>query len=288
MEYLIHILILISIFSILGITLDLVVGYTGQLAINQSVFYGIGAYSTAILATTFEINFFWTIIFGILLSATVSFLVGIILNRFSGDIYALVSFGFAIIMHAVFLNWQTLTNGPLGISGIGRPEIFGFVFSENLFFLFLSIFFLFVVYFLCKILVNSSFGRALKVVREDELVSQIFGYKPVNYKLVIFIISSSLASISGALFASYVSFIDPSSFILLESIFILTIIIVGGISNIRGAILGAIILIFLPEAIRFIDLPADIAAQSRQIIYGILLLVMMYFRPKGFLGKFRI
>ncbi len=122
MEYLIHLSILASIYAILAISLNLVVGYTGLLSITQAAFYGIGAYTTAILLTTYNINFFTALILGILITALVSFLVGIVLSKFKGDFYALGSFGFNIIIYSIFLNWQDLTRGPLGIPGIDRPS----------------------------------------------------------------------------------------------------------------------------------------------------------------------
>jgi len=288
MEYLIHLGILFAIYAILGISLDLVVGYTGLLSVTHAAFYGIGAYATAILLTGFGVNFFLSVVLGVVFASFVALLMGLVLSKFKGDYYALASFGFNIIVFSIFLNWQELTRGPLGIPGIAKPSLFGFEFSSNFSFLILALVFLLGIFLVARFVVNSSFGRVLKAIREDEEVIQVFGYRTLYYKLTIFVISAGMAGIAGALYASYISFVDPSSFALMESIFILAIIILGGLANLRGAVLGALFLILLPEALRFVGLPSDIAAQMRQVIYGLILVGLMLYRPQGLTGKYKL
>lgn len=288
MEYLIHLAILIAIYAILGMSLNLVVGYTGLLSVTHAAFYGIGAYATAILLTQVGVNFFLSILLGTAITAVVSFLIGFVLSRFKGDYYALGSFGFNIIVWSIFLNWQDLTRGPLGIPGIDRPKLFGFSFTENLSFLLLVLIFVLLIYLFSEFISRSSFGRVLKAIREDEGAIAVFGYRVIHYKLAIFVIGAVLAGIAGAFFASYISFIDPSTFTLNESIFILSIIIFGGLANLRGSILGAVILVLLPEILRFIGFPTDIAAQMRQVVYGVLLIILMLYRPQGLMGEYKL
>ena len=288
MEYLIHLAILFAIYGILGISLNLVVGYTGLLSVTHAAFYGIGAYATAILLTSFGVNFFVSVIVAIVISSVAALLIGLILSKFDDDYYALASFGFNIIIFSVFLNWQELTRGPLGIPGISKPSFFDLDFSSNLSFLGLSLAILALIYFASSFIVNSSFGRVLKAIREDEKAIQVFGYNTLYYKLAIFVISAAMAAVAGSLFASYITFIDPSSFWLMESIFILAIVILGGLSNLKGSLLGALFLILLPEALRFVGLPNDIAAQMRQVIYGVILIVLMLYRPQGLAGEYKL
>ena len=219
MEYFIHLAILFAIYSILGISLNLVVGYAGLPSMCHAAFFGIGAYASAILMTVFGMNFFLSVIFGIFFAAIISFLIGIVLSKFDNDYYALASFGFNIIIFSVFLNWQSLTRGPLGIPGIARPGLFGVDFSSNLSFLILVLLFLILIYFVSRFITRSPFGRVLKAIREDEKAIQIFGYRTLYYKLAIFVASAGMAAAAGSLFASYITFIDPSSFTLMESIF---------------------------------------------------------------------
>ncbi|MDB5254304.1 MAG: inner-rane translocator, branched-chain amino acid transport system permease protein [Parcubacteria group bacterium] len=288
MEYFIHLAILVSIYAILGLSLNLVVGYTGLLSISQAAFYGIGAYTTAILLTRFDLNFFVSILAGIVITGVCSLLIGFVLSRFKEDYYALGSFGFNIIVYSIFLNWQSLTQGPLGIPGITRPTIFGFSLSENIAFLGLAVVGGILIFFFCEFIAKSSFGRVLKAIREDEQAIEIFGYKTLYYKLAIFVLSAMIASVAGSFFASYITFIDPSTFTLNESIFILSIIILGGLANLKGSVLGALFLILLPEALRFVGFPTDIAAQMRQLVYGVLLVVLMLYRPQGLLGEYKL
>jgi branched-chain amino acid transport system permease protein len=288
MEYLIHLIILIGIYGILGLSLNLIVGYTGLLSVTQAAFYGIGAYATAILMTSLGLNFFLALIIGIAITIVCSFLIGLVLSKFRGDYYALGSFGFNIIIYSIFLNWQDLTRGPLGIPGIKRPEIFGLNLTSNLSFLILVLVFLLGVYLLSRFIINSSFGRALKAIREDEEALQVFGYRTLYYKLAIFVIGAAFAAVAGSLFASYITFIDPSTFTLMESIFILALIILGGLANLKGSIIGAIFMILLPEILRFVGFPQEVAAQMRQVVYGLILIVLMLYRPQGLVGEYKL
>ena len=137
-------------------------------------------------------------------------------------------------------------------------------------------------------MVNSSFGRILKAIREDEKAIQVFGYRTSFYKSIIFVISAMMAAVAGSLFASYITFIDPSTFTLHESIFILAIVILGGLANLKGSIWGALFLILLPEVLRFVGFPGDIAAQMRQVVYGVILIILMLYRPQGLVGEYKL
>jgi branched-chain amino acid transport system permease protein len=287
-EYLVHLAILSSIFAILAVSLDLVMGYTGLLSVTHAAFYGIGAYVVALLLKGFGFNFFVALIVVIVFTMLVALLIGLVLSKFKTDYYALASLGFNVIVYAIFLNWQSVTRGPLGIPGIPRPEMFGFSLSENIAFLILSVVLLGIIYGTARFLVNSSFGRVLTAIREDEEAVSVFGYHTPSYKLVIFTVAAGMAAVGGALFATYITFIDPSSFTINESIFVLAIVILGGAGSLRGPLLGAIILVLLPEALRFVGFPSDIAAQMRQVIYGLILVGLMLYRPQGIFGKYRL
>jgi branched-chain amino acid transport system permease protein len=233
-------------------------------------------------------GFIPSLIIAMILSGILAAVFGVILSRFRDDYYALVSFGFNIIIYSILLNWEALTRGPLGIPGIPRPEIFGFVFNTNLSFLFLSLGLALCVYLVSAGIVKSSFGRVLKGIREDEKVLAVFGYNTGVFKLVIFSLTAMMAGLAGGLFATYITFIDPSTFSLNESIFILAMIILGGMANLRGSVVGALFLILLPEILRFVGFPTDIAAQMRQVVYGALLVFLMLYRPQGLLGEYKI
>ncbi|OHA59590.1 MAG: branched-chain amino acid ABC transporter permease [Candidatus Vogelbacteria bacterium RIFOXYD1_FULL_46_19] len=288
MDYFIHLAILIGIYSILGVSLNLVVGYTGLLSVTHAAFYGLGAYVVAILLTAYGWAFWPALLVAIIFTGLVAFLIGLVLSRFAGDYYALGSFGFNIIVFSIFLNWQSVTRGPLGIPGIARPEIFGVSFGDNLMFLGLVVLLALLIYLAAEYIAHSSFGRVLKAIREDEQAIQVFGYRTAYYKLTVFALGAMMAAVAGGLFAVYITFIDPSSFNLMESIFVLAIIILGGLANNKGAVLGAVFLILLPEVLRFVGFPSDVAAQLRQVVYGLLLIVLMVYRPQGLVGEYKL
>lgn len=288
MEYLINLAILFCIYGTLALSLNMVVGMAGLLSLAQAAFYGIGAYVAAIGMTELGLGFFSTLLLGMLANGILAFVVGKILSRFQGDYYAIVSAGLSVIVFSILLNWKDLTNGPLGIFGIPKPEIGSFRLVSNFSYLVLC---LAAVALSCGIYVlfdRSSFGRTLKALREDEQLTRLQGYNTKHFKSIVFVVSAMMSGIAGAMFASYISFIDPSTFQLKEGIFLFTIIIVGGLSSAKGSIAGALILISLPEVLRFIGLPYETAAQLQQIIYGALLVLMMILRPQGLFGKYRM
>ncbi len=288
MEYLLHLITMFAIFTILAVSLNLVVGYTGLLSLTHAAFYGLGAYATGVLLVDHGVNFFVALLAGVLLAMIVALPVSLVLARFRGDYYALVSLGFNVIVFSVLLNWQAVTHGPLGIPGILRPELFGFIFGDNWAFMMLALALAAGVYVLSRVIVRSSFGRVLRAIREDEQALSVFGYHTPSYKLVIFVVAAGLAAVAGALYASYVSYIDPSTFTVSDSIFMLTIIVLGGLGSLRGAAIGAAILILLPELLRFVGFSPDVAAQMRLVVYGVILILLMRYRPQGLVGEYRL
>jgi len=286
MDYLLHILILIGIYIILSASLNLIVGYTGLFSIAHAAFFGVGAYCAALMAlkmsTPFPVNLICAIAFCGILGA----LVGIPSLRIHDDYFVLSTFSFQVITLSLLNNLIGFTGGPMGLPDIPLPTIFGLKISSHPGFLILTIFSSGIILYICKLIVQSPFGRVLKSIREDEIFTQSVGKNVSAYKILIFIIGAGMASIAGVIYAYYISFIDPSSFTVMESIFILTIVIIGGTGSLLGPVAGAVILVVLPEVFRFIGLPDSIAANLRQILYGGLLVIFMIWRPTGLLGEF--
>lgn len=291
-----------AIWAILSVSLNLVVGFTGLLSVGHIGFFGIGAYAMAILTSdasyeqlrteaipTFAWPFFAALPISIALAGLVAIVVGVVFNKFRDDIFVLVSFGFAIIAFNVFLNWRSLTRGAFGIHEIAKPEIGGWVLDGELEFLGLVLAFLALVVLVSWFIVTSSFGRVLTAIREDEQATEVFGYQVTHYKFAIWVISAMMAGLAGGLFASWTSFIDPNSFILLESILLISIVILGGLATIWGSLLGAMVFVLLEEGMRFLPfLPTEYIGQARQIVLGILLVLLMLFRPQGLVGRFKL
>lgn len=286
MEYLLHILILINIYIIVGISLNLLAGYTGLLSIAHAGFYGIGAYTAALLSLKLEVSFLVAIPAAIIMAAIFGFLIGFPSLRIRDDLFVITTFGFQVIIFSVMNNWMELTHGPLGLPGIPQPVLLGYKLSSHTDFLLFSLFFAILVYLVSRRLVSAPFGNVLRAIREDELFAQSLGKNVNLYKVLIFSVSAGLVAMGGALYAYYITFIDPTSFTVPESIFMLSIVIVGGAGRLSGPIIGAILLVSIPELLRFIGMPSAIAANMRQILYGGLLVAFMMFRPKGIFGEF--
>jgi len=286
MEYLLHIAILIGIYVILSASLNLIAGYTGILSIAQAAFYGVGAYVVALMALKLNTPFLANIFCAIVLSGMLGALVGIPSLRIRDDYFVIATFAFQVIAFSVLNNWVSFTSGPMGLPGIPQPEIFGLKISSHWQFLILTGFFCIAVLLVCRRIVNSPFGRVLKAIREDEVFAQAAGKNVAAYKVLVFVIGAGMASVGGGLYASYITFIDPTSFTVMESIFIISVVIIGGAGSLVGSVLGAAVLVSLPELLRFVGLPSSVAANVRQILYGGLLVAFMMWRPQGLMGEF--
>ncbi len=291
-----------AIWAILAVSLNLVVGYTGLLSVGQIGFFGIGAYTVAILTSTTDYELLrtgaiptygWPVFAALpaaaLLAGVVAFAAGVVFDRFRDDLFVLVSFGFAIISYNVFLNWEGLTRGAFGIHNVPRPAIGGWTFDGEVEFLLLALGFLALVMLISWWLVTSSFGRVLTAIREDEQAIEVFGYRATRYKLAVWVISAMMAGLAGGLFSSWTRFIDPNSFILLESVLLVSIVILGGLASIWGSLLGAMAFVLLEEGMRFLPfLPPEHIGQARQVALGLMLVLLMLFRPQGLVGRYRL
>ena len=286
MEYLLHILILIGIYVILSVSLDLIAGFTGLLSLAHAAFYGIGAYTAALMALRLGSPFWLTLPTAAVLCAILGLVVGVPSLRIRDDYFAIVTFGLQVIVFSILNNWVSFTGGAQGLPGIPDASLFGVAFSSTPKFLLLTAIVASVtVWVVCKT-VNSPFGRVLKAVREDEVFALAAGKYVARYKVLVSVLSAGMAGVAGVLYAYYISFIDPTSFTIIESIFIISIVIIGGAGSIRGPIVGAVVLVLLPELLRFIGLPSAVAANLRQVLYGGLLVIFMLWRPQGLFGEF--
>lgn len=287
MNYLYHLIIYFEIYAIVAMSLNLLIGYGGLLQVAHAAYYGIGAYAAALLWTKLGWGFFPGLALGAFAAGVLSLLVSLPAWRFKGDYFVMISIAVQTLIYAALYNWTELTNGPFGISGIARPVIAGYSFVTTA-----SITVLYGVLALglgmiMALLKWSPFGRALQAIRDDELAARSIGI-PVNLlKLQTFALASAMVGIAGGLYASYVSYIDPTSFSLNESILMLSMVIIGGTGNVRGPLTGAAVLILLPEALRFLQLPDAVAANVRLLAYGLLLVIMMHLRPQGLAGTYR-
>jgi branched-chain amino acid transport system permease protein len=285
MEYLLHILILILLYVMLSQSLTLTAGFSGLISLVHAGFFGIGAYTTAILSVKFGFTFYATLPLAIIICGILAILVSLIALRTVGDYFIIITLGIQVVTFSIMNNWMDLTNGPLGISGISCISIFGFPFNNKFPFLLLTLFFTIFLFLILQNITKSPFGRVLLALSEDEVFTKSLGKKVYQAKIASFSIGGMFAAIPGVLYAHYISYINPTSFTVDESIFILSIVIIGGMKNLKGSAIAAAVLVLLPEALRFVGMPSSIAADIRQIIYGLALLIVMMKYTKGFISK---
>lgn len=282
--YFIHLAILVGIYLILALSLQLALGYTGLINLGHIAFFAIGAYISALL-TLNGIPFIIAILLAGIISAFFGLLLSIPTNKLKGDYLALATLAFTFVVYAVTLNWTSLTRGPLGLPGIPKPSILGLSFSSNLSFFILTLVIVIAVYFIIKKIVDSPFGKVLEATRDNELATKVLGKNTFKIKSIALGTSAFFAGIAGSLYAHYITYIDPSSFTMTQLIPILCIVIIGGLASLKGTVIATFILILLPEPLRFIGFPSSIVGPMRQIIYALILLLILIYRPKGFFGK---
>lgn len=286
MEYIFHILIMLNIYVMLVLSANLTIGMANLLTMCQAAFYGIGAYIGTFFLMQFNLPFVVIAIAVMLLTGLFSWLVSYASVRLKGDYFVIATMGFQLIVYTILYNWTDVTRGPYGIPGIPGIRLLGLFELSGVYAYFaLSLVVAAIVVLVFYRLVKSPFGRTLNAIRADEMMVQALGRDTVAFKAWAFFISAAVAGLAGVIYASYVSYIDPTSFTLDESIFILSALFIGGIGNIKGPILGALFVVLLPELLRFVGMPDSVAANLRQIIYGMALILVMYFRPQGLWGK---
>lgn len=267
-----------GLYIILGLGLNIVVGFAGLLDLGYVAFYAIGAYTYGLLASGhFDIHLsFWVVLW--LAGAMAAFsgiLLGFPILRLRGDYLAIVTLGFGEIIRILLMNLTDFTNGTQGIIGIDRPVLFNFELKNSTHFYYLILIFLLLVIFLSVRLNHSRTGRAWAAMREDEDVAQMNGINTSRYKLLAFAIGAGIGGLGGAIFAAWQGSIFPDNFNLMVSINVISLIIIGGMGSIPGVIAGGFLLIAAPDVLRQFS-------NYRMMLYGLLLVVMMIARQEGF------
>jgi len=289
MEYIVHILIIIYIYIILTVSSNLLVGLANLLSLGQAAFYGIGAYITVLALMQLGLSLIPALLLAMLVTGIIAYLLGYVSIKFEGDYFVLATLGFQIIIYSILYNWISVTKGPYGIPGIPAPKLFGFLGIDGIYgYLILSTLLMFITIGVFYKLIHSPFGRTLRAMKDDKLALTSLGRNVKKIKIQTFVLAASFAALSGFLYATYISYIDPTSFNLDESIFIISAVLIGGTGNIKGPVLGAVFVVILPEILRFVGLPDAVAANLRMIIYGLALILLMMYRPQGIAGTNKI
>jgi branched-chain amino acid transport system permease protein len=290
---------IVVIYVVLSSGLNIVVGFTGLLDLGYVAFYAIGGYYTAIIFIKLlkmkfgiDIDAYWwlmwvNLLIGGLLAAAAGAILGYPTLRLRGDYLAIMTLGFGEIIRIVANNWVGLTRGPSGISGIPGPQLFGYHFSSTISLYYVGLAIGILSLFIISRIVRSRIGRAWTAIREDEVAAEAMGVHTSRYKLLSYATGAFFAGVMGVFFGHYLNFIHPSDFQLMESFVILSLVVLGGMGNLAGPVIGAVVWISLQEYLRnfsFVQTHPEI----RGIAMGLILVLLMVFRPQGIIGSRRV
>ncbi|MBS4025662.1 MAG: branched-chain amino acid ABC transporter permease [Clostridia bacterium] len=272
--YYLNIFVFIGLNSLMALGLLILIGYTGQISLGHAGFYAIGAYASAILSTAYNISPWFSIVLAVLITAVVGLIVGIPALRLSGYYLALATLAFGLIIFRVILELYQLTGGAIGLRNIPRLTLGDFVFKSDLsYYILVWVVVIIVFTFLLKVM-RSPYGAMMKGVHADETVSSVSGINVKVLKLKVFVFSTALAGLAGALYSHYITYVGPDSFTVEVSILILLMVIIGGSQHPWGGIVGAVILTIMPEYLRAYR---DIAIGT----YGLILMLLILYMPNG-------
>lgn len=273
-NYLMNVLVFVGIHTMLAVALNLLLGYAGQISLGHAAFFGLGAYGSGILSTTYEWNPWVAMIVVALVVGCLAFTIGFPILKLKGHYLAMATLGMGIIVYIVFNEWVDITGGPSGFSGIPNLEIGPLVFDSDLKNYYLVWSFVLGCVLLSVNLANSRIGRAFRAIHDAEVAARVMGVNARLLKVQVFALSAMICAIAGSLYAHVMTFIAPPSFGFNISVELLTMVVIGGLGSIYGSFLGALLLTLLPEFLRFMH-DYDI------VFYGGLLMVMTIFMPGG-------
>lgn len=285
MMYALHIVVMLEIYLLLSLSAHQMVGLSGLLTLGHAVFYGLGAYTAALTMSLWGLGYWSSLVVVMVICSLAALLFVAIANRLRDLYFSIATLAIQIIFFAVIYNWTTVTNGPFGITGIAPPSLFGYQLASPLDFALFGGAWVTIAILAYQMLWSSSLFRLIRATRDDQLGVLSLGKDPASYKRISILFSGVLAGLAGSLYATYTSYIDPSSFTLDESILILSLVLVGGIGRIIGPVAGALIYVLLPELLKVLQLPDSVAANMRMVLFGLLLIFIVRFRPQGLLGK---
>jgi branched-chain amino acid transport system permease protein len=281
--YLFHLIIMAVIWSILATSLNLVLGYTGLLSLAHGAFFGLGAYTSALLATKCDWNFWATIPPAMLVAAAGGVLIGVLTLRLEGHYFAVSTMSFGIVVSLVLEKWDDLTEGPRGISSIPAPTPIPLLGLGRLTFetdtakYYVALAILVICLLFVWRMLHSPIGRALEAIRQNELLASCLGVNLVYYKLLAFSFSAAMAGLAGVIYSTYITYLNPVDAGLWNGFYTVMYIVIGGMGTFWGPLVGTVFLVTVPEILRVFQ-------DYRLLLLGVLLILMITFLPEGIVG----
>jgi branched-chain amino acid transport system permease protein len=285
--YHLHTLIMAGIFAVLALSLNLLLGYTGQLSLGHAAFFGLGAYATALLTVKLEWSPWLGMVGAVALPALAGWVIGRLALKIRGAYFVLLTISFAGVISLVSVNWMELTNGPLGLPGVPSFEIavpglpvLSLRTKSAYYYVVLAAVAL--CYLVCLALVRSRVGRALVALRENETLAQSIGVDVTHYLVLATVVSAAMAGLGGGLYAHYTRFVSPEVFLFTYTVTMVIMVVAGGKGTLTGPVVGAVLFTALPEALR-----AVASWQWQMLLYGVLLVAILFFMPQGIVPSLR-
>jgi branched-chain amino acid transport system permease protein len=271
-----------GIYTIIAVGLGLLMGFAGQISLGQAAFYGVGAYSTAVLTTTYGMNPWLTLVISVSAPALIAYILGHTMARLHGYYLAMATLAFGIIIHVLLVEGKSVTKGASGLFGIPKIELFGIAFKQGISYYYLVWFFALLVILISLNIIHSRIGRALRSIHDSEVAASSMGVDTGRYKMQVFIISAMFAGLAGWLFAHMSYSISPGSFGLNGSILFLTMVVLGGATSVWGAVLGAVLISVISIIVHTLGSHlAFITSDFEQVLYGFIMMLVVIFLPQG-------
>jgi branched-chain amino acid transport system permease protein len=274
--YHLHVAIMAGIFGVLALSLNLLLGFTGQLSLGHAAFFGIGAYTSALLTLKAGWPFWPALAAAVALAGAAGWLIGRLALKLRGAYFVLVTISFAGVISLVSVNWIELTNGPLGLPGVPAPELFGWSLRSKTAYYYLVLVALALSYLVCARLVRSRIGRAFVALRENEALAESIGVDVTHYLVLATVVSAAMAGLGGSLYAHYTRFVSPEVFLFTYTVTMVIMVVAGGKGTLAGPLVGAVLFTVLPETLR-----AAASWQWQMLAYGVLLVMLVFFLPRG-------
>ena len=274
--YWLHILIMAGIFAVLALSLNLLLGYTGQLSLGHAAFFGIGAYASALCTLKLERTAWEGMALAAVLAGAAGWGIGRLALKLRGAYFVLVTISFAGVISLVSVNWMELTNGPLGLPGVPAPELGPWSFRTKRAYYYLVLAAVTLSYLVCRRLVDSRIGRALLALRENEALAESVGIDVTRYLVLAAVVSAAMAGLAGGLYAHYTRFVSPEVFLFTYTVTMVIMVVAGGKGTLAGPVVGALLFTALPEALR-----EATSWQWQMLAYGVILLLLVFFLPRG-------
>jgi len=274
--YYLHVLIMAGIFAVLALSLNLLLGYTGQLSLGHAAFFGIGAYASALFTVKLERSVWEGMALAVVVAGVSGWAIGRLALKLRGAYFVLVTISFAGVISLVSVNWMELTNGPLGLPGVPAPELGPWSLRTKTAYYYLVLAAVALSYLVCRRLVASRIGRAFLALRENEALAESVGIDVTRYLVLAAVVSAAMAGLAGSLYAHYTRFVSPEVFLFTYTVTMVIMVVAGGKGTLAGPVVGAVLFTALPEALR-----EATSWQWQMLAYGVILVLLVFFLPRG-------